>query len=341
MQKKICLLILIMISIIQCGIASELPSQPMRNIIIDTDMGTDDVIAILYLLKRRDINIEAITIASDGDAHCRPAFANLQAILKLMHRHRIPVACGRETPLKSNHHFPDFVLKESDTLAGIAKTLPLEKNSKTGNAVKLLIKTLEASKTPIDILAIGPLTNIAEVIQQVPALKTHIRMIYLMGGAVHVPGNIIDVNPKLKNKMAEWNIYLDPDAAAIVFRSGIPITLIPLDITNQIPVTKEFYLKVKQKHNTLASNMLFEIVKNNKELIKHKQWYFWDPLAAVISSDETFSAFKMENLRVILQPELESGATVIDNTNGAPIRVLNNVSKNQFEKTMLETLWAD
>ena len=78
-------------------------------------------------------------------------------------------------------------------------------------------------------------------------------MIYMMGGAVDISGNIVEVDPSIKNTTAEWNIYVDPDAADRVFRSGVPITMVGLDVTNQVPVTQDFYLKLKHNQNNLAN----------------------------------------------------------------------------------------
>lgn len=97
------------------------PAYALRPFIIDTDVGVDDAIAILYLLKYPTIQIKAITISGDGNAHCKPAIRNTLGLLRMMHELAIPVACGQETPLMGNHHFPAKVLDESDTLALLAR----------------------------------------------------------------------------------------------------------------------------------------------------------------------------------------------------------------------------
>ena len=151
----------------------------VRSFIIDTDVGIDDAIALLYLLQRSDVDVKAITIEGDGNAHCKPAIANTYGLLRLVHRTEIPVACGRSTPLKGHHVFPKNILQMCDTLAGaplIKPAIPPIKKS----AKNVLLATLRASSHPVDILALGPLTTIAEVLIQHPELKNKIRMLYVI-----------------------------------------------------------------------------------------------------------------------------------------------------------------
>ena len=309
-----------------------------RLFIIDTDVGIDDVIAIMYFLKRPDIDIKAITIVN-GEAHCKPAYHNVKKLLRLFNRKDLPLACGRDTPLAGNHKFPDFIRKEADTLAGAALfSLNAHQDVNKTSAVNLITATLKTSPVPIDILAIGPLTNIAEVLLRAPALKNKIRMIYIMGGAVGVKGNIIDLYKSSKNTMAEFNIYVDPKAGDIVFRSEIPITLIPLDITNQMPVTMKFYETAKQHNHNAISQFLFRLYDHNKEEIRTGIWYFWDTLAASIASDDTLADSSIKKLRVIVG-KTEAGATIVDNQLGNYIRVCTKLkNKKKFEQNLLYTI---
>ncbi len=306
-----------------------------RQFIIDTDVGIDDAIAILYLLNRPDIEVRAITIVSDGNAHCRPAMRNTLGMLHLLGKNTIPVACGGSRPLAGDHHFPPSVWEESDTLMGAAKLLPQVATPPSQTAMGLLLKTVQTAHQPIDILAIGPLTNIAGFISSHPDLKNKIRMIYLMGGAINVPGNILDVDPNLNNKVAEWNIYLDPLAASIVFRSGIPITMISLDVTNQLPITKQFYARIKANQKSPQAKFMYELFKHNEKMLRSSTWYFWDPLAAVVATDESIATIEDRNLRVVLTPDSQSGATVVDDKNGNKVRVCVRIDKEQFEKILL------
>lgn len=300
-----------------------------RAFIIDTDVNTDDQIAILHLLNQPDIDVKAITIASDGQAHCQPALYNVKTLLRLVKQTNIPVACGRDTPLKGNHHFPAWLRAKADVPKQAFKPVQYPR------AVKLLHTTLNNSQQPVDILAIGPLTNLAELLIKYPDIKSKIRMIYLMGGAFHVPGNVNVVDPTQKNKVAEWNIYIDPVAADIVLRSHVPITLIPLDLTDQVPVDKNFYQKIKNHQQTELDRYIYEIYYRDENEIIKGTWYFWDAVAAVIASDESIARFKKQKLRIALSSEQLSGETILDNQRGYPVRVSTSLDIRQFKKRLL------
>lgn len=322
------------------GIWTAEPSYAIKPFIIDTDVGVDDVIAILYLLQHPNIEVKAITIESDGNAHCNPARKNTLGLLRMIHNNAIPVACGQEKPLRGNHHFPEKVLEESDSLAGAAQLLPLPKQKTNDQlaAVDLIIKTIHESSQPINILAIGPLTNIAQALQKSPEIKKNIHSIYIMGGALEVPGNIPIVDPTSKNYSAEWNIYIDPLAAKIVLSQKIPIVLVPLDITDQLPIDMEFYNTIKKYHQSPVADFVFTLLKNNINMIIEHGWYFWDPLAAVIASDESIAHFVTQPIKIILSPEKFAGKTIIDPHNGFKMRIVTKINKNRFKMMLLNNL---
>ena len=308
-----------------------------KSFIIDTDVAPDDVIAILYLLKQPNVHIEAITIESDGNSHCKPAFNNIKKILQITHHESIPVACGQATPLKGSHQFPKKILKECDTLMGLMPENPLIKMPKQ-SAEELMISTLVSVKKPVSILAIAPLTTIAQVLEKHPDLKSKISQIYIMGGAIKVAGNIKDIVPKSINKAAEWNIYIDPYAAERVFHSGVNVTLVPLDTTNSVLIADDFYLTLKSNHRSPEANFVFEILEHNKKMLFSHVWYFWDPMAAVISLHPEIVSFKTIPISVKQSPENCSGATVIDTTNGAEIRVAMKILSQKFKKHLITAL---
>lgn len=303
--------------------------------IIDTDMGPDDVMAILYFLKQPKVNVRAITIEGDGNAHCQAAFRNLQGLLLLLHQTQIPLACGRTTPLRGTHHFPKSVLKLCDSLANTPLQKPPTRLAQW-TAKDLLIKTLKETHNQLNILALGPLTTLAEVFTEHPKLKAKVHMIYIMGGAIKVPGNIPDVITESENHRAEWNIYLDPYAAQTLFQSGLPLTLIPLDVTNQALIDQSFYLKLKKKQNTPTARFVYSLLSHHKKMLLAQTWYFWDPMAAVIARHEELAHFEILPLTVQQSPEALAGTTVIDLQQGANLRVALKVHVEKMKETLLE-----
>jgi len=310
-----------------------------RPIIIDTYAAIDDAIAILYLINRNDVSIKAITIAATGEAHCQPALQNLSGLVKMSGKAAIPMACGSNIPLSGQHQFPQWIVQSADSLYQMKNYLPRTHVANKGDAVAMLIKTLRASNQPVDIIALGPLTNIASAVKLHPELLAKIRMLYIMGGAVNVRGNVKLDESTNTNDAAEWNLYIDPKADDIVFRSGMHITLIPLDATNHVPVNDYFYQELsKTRPHTASAKFVYDLFTKNQHNFTTKGWYFWDPLAAAIASDESIAVIETKKLRIVSAPESMSGATVVDEKNGNDVRVCVNADERRFTKDILSTI---
>ncbi len=208
------------------------PARKSAPILIDTDAGSDDFMAVALLLSHPNVAIDAITVVN-GVAHVDAGARNMGRLLDLAGRKRVPVFAGRNTPLRGTAEFPAEWRKIADDLPGVALP-PASRPPETRRAADYLVERLKNARTPVQILALGPLTNIAEAMERDLPWLHNIREIVLMGGAVRVPGNLQDGGVfHTKNSTAEWNIFIDPLAASIVFRSGVPIRLIALDATNQ------------------------------------------------------------------------------------------------------------
>ncbi|HYL72902.1 MAG TPA: nucleoside hydrolase [Bryobacteraceae bacterium] len=245
-------------------------------LIIDTDAGSDDLMAISFLLAHPSVHIEAITVAN-GLAHVDAGARNLVRLLELRGRINIPVFAGRSTPLRGNAEFPAEWRKTSDELPGV--TLPAaSRPPEPRKAADYLV----GQKRPVRILALGPLTNLAEALNREPSIAANIQEIVIMGGAVRVPGNLTDGDLfKTPNKTAEWNIFVDPFAARIVFRSGIPIRLIPLDATNKVPIDLAFLRDFSASVHSPLGRFVTQVLESDKKSIEDGYFYAWDPLAAV------------------------------------------------------------
>ena len=305
-------------------------------VVIDTDMALDDWMAILYLLNRTDVVVEAITVTGAGEAHCTPGVKNALKLIKLAGQTDIPVACGRETPLVGNHTFPqewrDFV----DSLAGI--TLSEAENPNTNQDAKMLLKSvIENSDQKVSILTLGPLTNIADLLRDEPQLSESIQNMVIMGGAVEVSGNVgFSVDG---NDTAEFNLYVDPLAASEVFSTTIPITLVPLDATNQVPLDIDFYTRLENDHPEPEAKFVYDVLTGNFGMIQSGSYFFWDPLSAAILVDETFGEFKDYSLCVETEEGPNSGQTYIQ-ADCPSINVAIGADKQRFEDDFMDTLNA-
>jgi pyrimidine-specific ribonucleoside hydrolase len=299
-------------------------------------MAADDWMAILYLLQRPDVTVRAITVTGAGEAHCAPGTQHALGLAALSGYGQILVACGRETPLQGNHAFPKSWREDIDSLLGL--TLPEGQDTASNlTAVELLASVIQASPDKVTLLTLGPLTNIAETLQNNPSLVDHIERIYIMGGAVNVPGNVSTSGVGINNHAAEWNIYVDPYAANVVLQSGVPITLVPLDATNHVPVTAKFYNRLKSDHTSPEATFVFDMLTKQKAFIDSDGYYFWDPLAAVILTDDSLATFQNQNLCVVETEGPESGRTKLGN--GCPeVYVAVSADGRRFEQIFLDTL---
>jgi pyrimidine-specific ribonucleoside hydrolase len=209
----------------------------------------------------------------------------------------------------------------------------------TSSAVELLIASIQSSPEKISLLTLGPLTNVAEALQAAPSLTSSVEMIYVMGGAVEVAGNVGASGVGIENDVAEWNMYVDPHAAAIVVGAGAPVTLIPLDATNHAPVTLDFYHRLQRDHATPEAAFVYDMLTRQRDFIESGGYYFWDPLAAAILTDESLATIETRRLTVVEAEGPESGRTQIGE-NGAAVRVAVSADGARFEQIFLDALNA-
>jgi inosine-uridine nucleoside N-ribohydrolase len=306
-------------------------------VIIDTDMAPDDWMAILYLLTSPHAEVRAITVAATGEAHAGPGTRNALRLLKLADKTSVPVAHGREKPLRGDNGWPLSVRLAIDWRLGMGLPRTAQKPS-SQTAVQLLISLIMQSPERMHLLALGPLTNLAEALQTEARLTDKIEQLTIMGGAVNVPGNITPSGfKKLENHHAEWNIYCDPYAASVVFDSGLPVTLVPLDVTNTIPVTKAFRQRSQELQRTASAQFVHKVLRRLKTLTGEREYYFWDPLAAVLVTHADIGVYEHMPLKVVQEEGPQDGRTLVAKDSSS-VRVCTAVDNAQFEAVFLNTL---
>ncbi len=194
----------------------------MNRVIIDTDPGTDDAIALIAALNSPELEVTALTTVT-GNASLEDATRNALGLLTGLSRSDIPVYVGADIPLvgkfefAENYHGP----------GGMTTPLPEPKSAPIPTPAERYIRdAARDSERDLTIIALGPLTNVALAIQNEPDIMNQVKEIFVMGGAVEVGGNV--------TPYAEFNIYDDPRAANVVFGSDIPITLVGLDVCERV-----------------------------------------------------------------------------------------------------------
>ncbi len=284
------------------------PSPVRRSVIIDSDAGADDLMAIAFLLSRPDIHVEAITI-ENGMAHVPAGGRNVLRLLALAGRDDVPVFLGRESPLSGSHEFPAEWRRDSDELPGIYLPPPA-RSVDSRSAADYLLKRLSDAVHPVQVLALGPLTNLGEVFSRTPRVAHTGRQLVILGGAIGVSGNLGDGGFfKTSNVAAEWNMFIDPVAAKIVFTSGAPIRLVPLDATQRVPIDMALLEQIESRAGAPLANFVAQALDMVREQIRQGFYFAKDPLAATVLANPAVVTFRPLAIEISDKPE-EVGRTV-------------------------------
>lgn len=304
--------------------------NPTRTVVIDTDPGIDDAVAILLALKSAEFDVKGITTVA-GNIGIATTTRNAGRILALEGRIDVPVVAGAAGPL-SRKGFDTADIHGNDGLGGVAFPDPLA--SPIGNdAVAWLRDTLDAADAgTIDILALGPLTNIARLVQDHPASAKRIGRVIAMGGAVYEPGNI---GPR-----AEFNIAADPEAAEIVFGAGLKVTLIPLDVTRKVRATRDDTAMLQQTGVPAAVQSGALIDAYFQSTTGGESRPLHDPCVMLLALDEALFGCEMLKLTVDTGTTRDAGALTVSE-DGAPVSVALKVESAAVLKLLYDRLSAE
>jgi inosine-uridine nucleoside N-ribohydrolase len=255
-----------------------------RPVAIDTDPGIDDALALMLALRSPELRVELITTVA-GNVPVPIATANARRILALLTPSVWPaVAQGLGRPLRRPLHTAT-AFHNNDGLGGVTHLryadgslrYPVpEQPAVHRQAVQRLLQVVQRYGRDLTMIALGPLTNIARAIQLAPALMQQLGRLVIMGGAIGVPGNVSPV--------AEFNIFVDPHAADVVFRAGLPITLVPLDVTTRVRLTRDFLQHAGQG----SATPLMSAVHDLTQQLLHSRgegMAMHDPLAVAVAID--------------------------------------------------------
>ena len=303
-------------------------------IILDCDPGHDDAIAIVLALASPELDVKAIT-SSAGNQTPEKTLRNVLRMLTLLQRQDIPVAGGARKPLMRELIIADNVHGESG-LDGPALPEP-DFAPQSVTAVELMAKTLRESPQPVTIVATGPQTNVALLLNSHPELHDKIARIVMMGGAM-VLGNW--------QPAAEFNIYVDPEAAEIVFQSGIPVVMAGLDVTHRAQIHGLDIERFRQVGNPVAT-IVAELLDFFMEYHKDAKWGFTgaplhDPCTiAWLLKPELFTSVERW-VGVETQGKYTQGMTVVDyyflTGNQPNTTVLLDVDREGFVDLLAERL---
>lgn len=325
-----------------------------KRVIVDTDMGWDDILSILYLIKNPYIEIVGITVTGCGETDLQCGGTIAKTLMELGNQTQAKVSLGSDEPLKFKHTFPRAFKNEMNDIMGLLDALMPESSLDVDArpAWQFIFDTLNTSEEKITILSLGGFTNIANMLQLYPTTDLDkIEAIYAMAGAVHVNGNIALLNgaqPEWDqgpiystNYSAEWNIFVDPLAAKIVFDSMIPITLIPLDACNQVLLTPKYIESITATDPiaTLAKDIFIKKTGSHDEGIPLP---IFDPLATMIMADgmkNLQSSYEYLDVDLVDSKENnQCGNTFVVDSGSRKITIVQGVSQKEFADNFAEII---
>ena len=321
------LIVLTLVVVAGCGRRDQ-----VSDVIVDQDGNADDFIAFSLLMKSGAVHVSAIAICP-GDSYLDPATRVTQLFVDKLGGEKITIAQGHS---EGTNPFPDAWRKDAARILMISALSGAEPTSINpvvpDDAAHHLAKLLSSGRH-YAILETGPLTNIADALKVNPSIKNNITRIYIMGGAVRVRGNVEQPG---HDGSAEWNIFNQPQAAAEVIRSGIPITLIPLDATNKVPLTRKFIDRLGTQPSIASQLAAQSWSLAAAALPGSDQYYFWDTLTAAAMLDH--SVVTTETLKIKVITDGPSQGRTIEDPNGSPVEVALDADRDRVEKMFFDVL---
>ena len=307
-----------------------------RRIIIDTDPGIDDAVAILLALATPE-ELEVLGIvAVAGNLPLVQTERNARRVCELAGRAAVPVYAGCERPILRPLETAEHIHRETarDRLLLPEPTIALQAQ----HGVDFLVETLRAAEAgTITVCALGPLTNIAMALVKAPEITGRIGELVVMGGACFKLGNVTPT--------AEFNIHVDPHAAAAVFESGIPITMLPLDVTHQLLTTgprRDALRALGNRCGQAVAALLASFERNRRAKFGTRATALHDPSVIAYLLSPTFFQGREVNVAVETQSSLTMGMTVVDwwgVTGRKPnVRMMNTVDADGFFDLLTEKL---
>jgi inosine-uridine nucleoside N-ribohydrolase len=324
------------------GAAQHREVPPVREVIIDADADFDDTVAIAYLCREHHagrIRIRAFTVVNTGAGYPGRAIRYLRCLRERCGLSDVPIAEG---PIEAPNAFPAEIRDFADgILAEVFSDCTHGEQSSEIDAPTLIEQVLrDAEPGTIDILTFGPLTNIARALERdasegVKPLVDLVGRVHSMGGAVRVSGNLCCGVPDSFDNTQEFNIFVDPGAAAQVLDSLPPggMTFVPLDATNFVRIERDFIDRITHDPRTPEAELVAAIARR---LTPGGTLYWWDVLSAVAAVHPHVVTYEALDVTVI-EDGPSAGRTAIGPT-GQMAYVATGACREEFERIFLATL---
>ena len=277
------------------------------QVVFDDDGSPDGTTALFYLLSHPQVSVLGASI-SYGEAHPEVYIQHIARKLDQLGIYGIAFGAGQDSPLAGSNEFPEWMRQAAGEFWGhpipnADKTYPVQ------DAAESMVSIANQASQPVAFFVSGPSTNLAQALRLDPSIRDKIAAVYIMGGAVHVRGNIDDLLPDADNNVAEWNIYADPQAAKEVFESGLEIYLVPLDATNQVTVGREDTAVWRQ--GGASAKFAADIYDALFDAWDAEEAPVWDLMTAAIMVRPDLCSFEPLHLEVTTTAGDSAGQTVL------------------------------
>lgn len=288
----------------------------MKRVIIDTDPGIDDALAIFLALKSPELQVEAITTVA-GNAHVEDCTRNAFLLLEILKPERTPVIAQGAAKSLQRELRPAPEVHGSDGLGELSRYrnadgLPRYPEPQVSlprvGAADLILELVSRYAGEITLITLGPLTNVAQALLRDRDTMRSVQQIVSMGGTIFVPGNT--------SAVAEFNIATDPEAAKIVIDSGLPLTLIPLDVTERVRLSREALQTWMEPLADPPAQFLLDCTADIITFSERWEGFtgiiLHDPLTVGVVIDPKLVTTHPLSVQVETQGEITTGMTVAD-----------------------------
>jgi purine nucleosidase len=303
-----------------------------KSVIHNHDGHVDDILACLLLWLHSEVDLQVVGI-TNGDCYFDQSFEAMLKIATYLDLEGPEIAVSEDcmpNPFPDNWRRESYIINELPLFGANDFKKPY-KQGKRRKVEHAFTDCLSHSKTPVTVVVTCPMLNIANMLRGEPQLKSNIGEIITMSGALQVPGNV-DLDGC--DGSAEWNVYADAVSYKEVVEASPNLTIIPLDVTNQLRVTPEFISRLEaQSDRSKASLLAFKLFS----LVKGFEYYFWDTLTAAAVIEPSIFTFKEIKIDVSTQGK-STGRITTSIFGGRKVRVATAANRSQFENLVLSIL---
>jgi inosine-uridine nucleoside N-ribohydrolase len=254
----------------------------------------------------------------------------MQYVLEEFGAGAIPFACGRVDPGPDGQRFPDEWRLNAD--AGWGISMPPQPNTGVPeDAATLLVRAVDESPSSPTVVALGPWTNLEDAVIADPTVADRIAAIHAMGGAIDVPGNVI-VGGVTADDGLEWNLAADPSAVSAIFDTATPISLVPLDATDDVPIPPDLPERLAEDRPAAGADLVFELLARVPTRLTGEGQQLWDELAALTVSSPDLASWEDALLLV------DETGRVSRQDAGRPVRFATAADREAVETALIEAL---